>query len=37
MNRYEFLALKSYIAKVDQDAFVMVSKVKEVFGEGFSY
>lgn len=37
MNRREFLALKSYIAKVDEDAFVMVSKVKEVFGEGFSY
>lgn len=37
MNRREFLALKSYIARVDKDAFVMVSKVKEVFGEGFSY
>jgi len=37
MNRREFLALKSYIARVDEDAFVMVSKVKEVFGEGFSY
>lgn len=37
MNRREFLALKAYIAKVDEDAFVMVSKVKEVFGEGFSY
>jgi len=37
MNRREFLALKSYIASVDEDAFVMVSKVKEVFGEGFSY
>ncbi|MFN2364027.1 MAG: YitT family protein [Halarsenatibacteraceae bacterium] len=37
MNRREFLALKSYIAQVDQDAFVMVSKVKEIFGEGFSY
>ncbi|MFW5873685.1 MAG: DUF2179 domain-containing protein [Bacillota bacterium] len=37
MNRREFPALKSYIAKVDEDAFVMVSKVKEVFGKGFSY
>ncbi|MGM0421033.1 MAG: YitT family protein [Bacillota bacterium] len=37
MNKREFFALKSYIARVDEDAFVMVSHAKEVLGEGFSY
>lgn len=37
MDKREFFALKSYIAEVDEDAFVMVSHVKEVLGEGFSY
>lgn len=36
MNRKEFINLKAFIKKTDKNAFVMVSSVREVLGEGFN-
>lgn len=36
MNKKEFIRLKSYIKKIDNKAFVTVSTVREVLGEGFN-
>ncbi|KGG81313.1 membrane protein [Caloranaerobacter azorensis H53214] len=36
MNKKEFIRLKSYIKKIDKKAFVTVSTVHEVLGEGFN-
>lgn len=35
MDRKEFVRLKNHIKSIDPDAFVMISNVKEVLGEGF--
>lgn len=35
MDRKEFVRLKTYVKAVDPNAFVMVSNVREVLGEGF--
>lgn len=35
MDKKEFIRLKGYVKGVDPDAFVMVSNVREVLGEGF--
>jgi len=35
MNRKEFIRLKTFVKAYDPDAFVMVSNVREVLGEGF--
>ncbi|MCA0386791.1 MAG: YitT family protein [Firmicutes bacterium] len=35
MDKKEFIKLKTYIKQLDPDAFVMISNVREVLGEGF--
>ncbi len=35
VNRRELVVLKSFISKVDKDAFVVVTETTEVMGEGF--
>ena len=35
MDKKEFIKLKTYIKEIDPDAFVMISNVREVLGEGF--
>lgn len=35
MDKKEFIRLKTYIKALDPDAFVMISNVREVLGEGF--
>jgi len=35
MDKKEFIRLKSHIKSIDPDAFVMISNVREVLGEGF--
>lgn len=35
MDKKEFIKLKTYIKSIDPDAFVMISNVREVLGEGF--
>lgn len=35
MDKKEFIRLKAYIKTIDPDAFVMISNVREVLGEGF--
>lgn len=35
MDRKEFVKLKMYVKEFDPDAFIMVSNVREVLGEGF--
>ena len=35
MDKKEFIKLKTYIKDIDPDAFVMISNVREVLGEGF--
>lgn len=35
LSRSEFVKLKEYIRKIDSKAFITVSEVKEVLGEGF--
>lgn len=35
MDKKEFIRLKRYIKALDPDAFVMISNVREVLGEGF--
>jgi len=35
MDKKEFIRLKTYIKSIDPDAFVMISNVREVLGEGF--
>ncbi len=35
MDRKEFIKLKHYIKTIDPDAFIMISNVREVLGEGF--
>lgn len=35
MDKKEFIRLKTYIKALDPDAFVMISNVREVMGEGF--
>ncbi len=35
MDKKEFIKLKSFIKEIDKDAFVMISNVREVLGEGF--
>lgn len=35
MDRKEFIRLKTFVRAVDPDAFVMISNVREVLGEGF--
>ena len=34
MDKKEFIKLKTYIKEIDPDAFVMISNVREVLGEG---
>ena len=36
VNKKQEIHLKKLIKKVDKDAFIIVSDVKEVFGQGFS-
>ncbi|MCH3963186.1 MAG: YitT family protein [Clostridium sp.] len=36
LNRKQFIKLKEYIVKTDDKAFITVSEVNEVLGEGFS-
>ena len=35
MDKKEFISLKGYVKSVDPNAFLMVSNVREVLGEGF--
>ncbi|MBF4694294.1 YitT family protein [Fusibacter ferrireducens] len=35
MSKKEFIRLKRFIKEIDKDAFVMISNVREVLGEGF--
>ncbi len=35
MDRKEIIKLKHYIKTIDPDAFIMISNVREVLGEGF--
>lgn len=35
MDKKEFIRLKTYIKSIDSEAFVMISNVREVLGEGF--
>lgn len=35
MDKKEFIKLKTFIKQLDPDAFVMISNVREVLGEGF--
>ena len=35
VNRFQIVRLKQIINEIDQDAFVLVSDVREVLGEGF--